>query len=211
MVSINQNKAIELTDVILWINSRGWSPATSTNYSFKNSGNPLQIAISQSGIDKSKFTCNHLMLVDEHGMPTPEFDHLKSSAETLLHTVLYQENDGIEFILHTHSVYGTILSQHFLNQGQIILSGYEVLKGLGNNKTHDISVPLPIFQNTQDIYELSEAFRIFYKNNPRIPGYLISGHGLYTWGKNLDEAKRQLEVLEFLLECEYRKMCICNT
>lgn len=210
MVNINQNKAIELTEVILWINSRGWSPATSTNYSFKNSDNPLKIAISQSGIDKSKFTCNHLMLVDEHGMPTQEFEHLKSSAETLLHTVLYQENNSIEFILHTHSVYGTILSEHFLNDKQIILSGYEVLKGLGNNKTHDISVAVPIFENTQDIYELSENFRTFYRENNSIPGYLISGHGLYTWGKNLEEAKRQLEVLEFLLECEYRKMCICN-
>jgi methylthioribulose-1-phosphate dehydratase len=41
---------------------------------------------------------------------------------------------------------------------------------------------------------------------PDMHGYLIAGHGLYTWGKSFEIAKRQLEVLEFLLECEWRKM-----
>ena len=31
-------------------------------------------------------------------------------------------------------------------------------------------------------------------------GLLIRRHGLYTWGRDLDELKRHLEVLEFLLE-----------
>ena len=32
-------------------------------------------------------------------------------------------------------------------------------------------------------------------------GYLIRRHGLYTWGKDLEEATRHIEVIEFLLEC----------
>ena len=202
---INPKKAEQLVELILWINSRGWSPATSTNYSFKNSENPLSIAISQSGIDKSKFGARHLMLIDIEGKPLADFSDFKSSAETYLHTVLYQENPEVEVILHTHSVYATILSQKYLAEGRLVLENYEVLKGLGDIKTHKVSVPIPIFQNTQDIAAMSEEFRSLYRKMPDMQGYLIAGHGLYTWGKNFETAKRHLEVLEFLLECEWRK------
>jgi methylthioribulose-1-phosphate dehydratase len=202
---INPKKAEQLVELILWINSRGWSPATSTNYSFKNSENPISIAISHSGIDKSKFGTRHLMLIDADGKPLPDFSHLKSSAETYLHTVLYQENPEVEVILHTHSVYATILSQKYLAEGSIVLENYEVLKGLGDIKTHEVSVAIPIFQNTQDIAAMSEEFRTLYRKMPEMQGYLIAGHGLYTWGKSFEIAKRHLEVLEFLLECEWRK------
>jgi len=205
---INPAKAKLLVEIIHWINSRGWSPATSTNYSFKNSNHPLSIAISQSGIDKSKFGAEHFMLIDGDGRPSLDFAHLKSSAETFLHTVLYQENPEVEVILHTHSVYATILSQKYLQDACLTLENYEVLKGLGDIKTHEVSVKIPIFQNTQDIAALSEDFRTLYRKMPDMYGYLIAGHGLYTWGKSFDIAKRQLEVLEFLLECEWRKMLI---
>ena len=135
---INTQKAAELVEIIRWINSRGWSPATSTNYSFKNSENPISICISQSGVDKSKFGTEHFMLIDAEGRPSNDFAHLRSSAETFLHTVLYQENPEIEVILHTHSVYATILSQKYLSDGFLLLENYEVLKGLGNIKTHEV-------------------------------------------------------------------------
>jgi methylthioribulose-1-phosphate dehydratase len=203
---INTQKAAELVEIIRWINSCGWSPATSTNYSFKNSENPISICISQSGVDKSKFGTEHFMLIDAEGRPSNDFAHLRSSAETFLHTVLYQENPEIEVILHTHSVYATILSQKYLSDGFLLLENYEVLKGLGNIKTHEVSVKVPIFENTQDIAALSEVFRSLYRKMPDMQGYLIAGHGLYTWGKNFEIAKRQLEVFEFLLECEWRKL-----
>ena len=206
MVVLDFHKAEQLVTLIRWINDCGWSPATSTNYSFRNG--PNSIAISQSGIDKSAFTIDHLMLIDENGKPFPNFSHLKSSAETYLHTVLYQENPEVNVILHTHSVYGTILSQYFLKERVLLLEGYEVLKGIGNNKTHEVIVQMPIFPNTQDIETLSEDFRKRYRAEPEMQGYLISNHGLYTWGKTMAEAKRQLEVFEFLLECEYRRMLL---
>ena len=203
---INPKKAAQLVEIIRWINSRGWSPATSTNYSFRNSENPISICISQSGIDKSKFGTEHFMLIDAEGRPSTDLAHLKSSAETFLHTVLYQENPEVEVILHTHSVYATILSQKYLSNSCLVLENYEVLKGLGDIKTHEVSLKVPIFDNTQDIAALSEAFRTLYRKMPEMQGYLIAGHGLYTWGKSFEIAKRQLEVFEFLLECEWRKL-----
>lgn len=207
MVTLNYAKAEDLVQLIRWINTQGWSPATSTNYSFRNSRVPASVAISKSGIDKSEFDLHDLMLIDLDATPFPSFKGIKSSAETLLHTVLYQELEEVEFILHTHSVNGTILSQKYLEQGEIILENYEVLKGLSGINTHEVAVSIPIFDNTQDIATLSEEFRAKLKEYPTMPAYLIAGHGLYTWGKDIKAAKRHLELLEFLLECEYRKLC----
>ena len=35
-----------------------------------------------------------------------------------------------------------------------------------------------------------------------LAAYLIDGHGIYTWGRDMPEARRHLEALEFLLGCE---------
>jgi methylthioribulose-1-phosphate dehydratase len=40
---------------------------------------------------------------------------------------------------------------------------------------------------------------------PNVHGFLIRRHGLYTWGRDLDEAKRHVEILEFLFEVIGRK------
>jgi len=32
--------------------------------------------------------------------------------------------------------------------------------------------------------------------------YLLEGHGLYTWGRSVEEALRHTEALEFMFECE---------
>jgi methylthioribulose-1-phosphate dehydratase len=33
-------------------------------------------------------------------------------------------------------------------------------------------------------------------------GYLIEGHGMYAWGRDMAEARRHLDAFEFLLGCE---------
>jgi len=38
-----------------------------------------------------------------------------------------------------------------------------------------------------------------------VHGFLIRRHGLYTWGRDLQEAKRQVEIFEFLFEVMGRK------
>jgi methylthioribulose-1-phosphate dehydratase len=47
---------------------------------------------------------------------------------------------------------------------------------------------------------MAEQVAVLLKSDPGIHGFLIRRHGLYTWGEDLTEAKRHVEVLEFLLE-----------
>ena len=42
------------------------------------------------------------------------------------------------------------------------------------------------------------------EGGPPCHGFLLSGHGLYTWGRDLAEARRHIEIFEFLFECVAR-------
>lgn len=205
--------ATEIVEVIHYLHQKGWSPATSTNYSFLTEiliKDNITIAISKSGIDKSKFTVDDFMLIDPSGKPLPEFQEFKSSAETLLHTLIYQKTEA-RVILHTHSQFATILSQYFFAKKEIIFENYEVLKGLDDIRTHQTRVAIPIFENSQDMESLSQTIDTFWRRKQSMQGFLLAGHGLYTWGKDLKTAKRKLEVIEFLLECEYYKLSLNHT
>jgi len=190
----------ELITVIRFFHQKGWSPATSTNYSFRNADNETY-TISASGIDKGQFSALDLMIINKSGNALPSHKHLNPSQETLLHTMLYK-NPSINAVLHTHSVASTVISRRLAAQKGVSLRGYEVLKGLHGISTHDSEVLIPIFPNSQDIASLSKEVDRYYQENPDLYGFLLEGHGLYSWGKSIAEAKKHIEVLEFLFECE---------
>ncbi len=180
---------------------RGWSRGTSSNYSVVVNRSPLQLLVTASGKDKGHLNQTDFVIVDEFGQPTVD-GQPKSSAETLLHCLAASKCDAGS-VLHTHSVWTTILSDHFFALGGLRIEGFEMLKGLDGFTTHQASLWLPIFDNTQDIPQLVKQVEQYMQNNSneKFIGYLIRRHGMYTWGRDLAEATRHLEVLEFLLEC----------
>lgn len=189
---------------------RGWSVGTSSNYSVVVSREPLELLVTASGMDKGRLKRSDFVRVNEQGKPTVE-GQPKSSAETLLHVVAASQ-PGVGAVLHTHSVWGTILSDLFFPQGGIEISGYEMLKGLEGVSTHEYTGFVEIFENTQDIPSLAEQVRDRLNDaaRPLKHGYLIRRHGLYTWGRDLDEARRHVEIFEFLLECVARRMILAG-
>ncbi|MDZ4681591.1 MAG: methylthioribulose 1-phosphate dehydratase [Saprospiraceae bacterium] len=191
----------ELLAVIHWFHAKGWAPATSTNYSFRNPAPEQETyTISRSGVDKAAFRLEDFMVVNAAGQPTDTYRHLRPSAETLLHTMLY-EQPGVNAILHTHSVVNTVYSWIHRDEKAVKISGFELLKGLQGITTHEAEVWIPIFENTQDIAALSLEIKARLAEYPEIPGFLLAGHGLYAWGNSIAEAKRHIETFEFLFEC----------
>ena len=75
-----------------------------------------------------------------------------------------------------------------------------MLKGLHENESHNTIQYLPIIENSQDVNALSMEVRELLRKKPALHGFLIRGHGLYTWGRTIQEAKRHIEVFEFLFE-----------
>jgi methylthioribulose-1-phosphate dehydratase len=179
---------------------RGWSVGTSSNYSAVRRRDPLQLVITASGKDKGRLTAADFVLIDGDGRPLSAAEP-KPSAETLLHTVLARR-PGVGAVLHTHSVWATLLSQRHSPAGGFWVEDFEMLKGLAGVATHEHREWVPVFDNTQDIAALARQVERALDDPARPPphAFLIRRHGLYTWGRDLDEARRHVEILEFLFE-----------
>jgi methylthioribulose-1-phosphate dehydratase len=124
---------------------------------------------------------------------------VRPSAEALLHLAVVRRR-GAGAVLHTHSVWSTILSEIFAHAGGLTIEGYEMLKGLNQVRTHEHREWLPIVENSQDMAALAGVVEEQLHQHPDAHGFLLRRHGLYTWGQTLDEANRHVEIFEFLLE-----------
>jgi len=176
---------------------RGWALGTSGNFSAMIDRDPLRLAITRSGVDKAKLAVEHILHVDERGKVIE--GEGRPSAETMLH-IAVMKLTGAGAVLHTHSVWSSILSDAYLREGGVSIEGYEMLKGLEGVSTHEHKEWLPIFENSQDMRLLARLVEAMLRERPAAHGFLLRRHGLYTWGGDLDEAKRHVEILEFLLE-----------
>ena len=184
---------------------RGWSLGTSSNYSVVVNREPLTLLMTGSGFDKGRLEAGHFTLV---GADATAADPAlpKPSAEARLHIALARAA-GAGAVLHTHSVAATVLSEAKVAQGELVLEGYEMLKGLAGITTHETRIALPIFANTQDIAALARVLesRLAEPATTIKHGFLMAGHGLYTWGDSIAAARRHIEVLEFLFQVVTQK------
>ena len=195
--------ARELAGVARLCYARGWALGTSGNFSAVVTRNPLTLAITASGRDKGVLEPEHIVEIDERGRVLRGSG--APSAETALHLAIVRSL-GVGAVLHTHSVWSTILSDPVSDAaGGISIEGYEMLKGLNGVRTHEHREWLPVVENTQDWAAAAPGIEVKLREYPEVHGFLIRRHGLYTWGTDLAEARRQLETLEFLFEAMGRK------
>lgn len=184
--------------------ARGWALGTSGNFSAVASSDPLRLSITASGVDKGALTPAHVLQIDERGEVT--HGRGRPSDEARLHLTVVRLR-GAGAVLHTHSVWSTLLSEAFAHEGRLLIEGFEMLKGLANVRTHEHRESLPIIENSQDMDALSRFLEDALDRYPDSHAVLVRRHGLYTWGRDLTEAKRHVEILEFLLEVVGRTHC----
>jgi methylthioribulose-1-phosphate dehydratase len=177
------------------IAQHGWVPATSGNFSVRLPGG--EVAITVSGAHKGQLSAADVMRVDLDGRP---LEDKRPSAETLLHVQLYRHDPAIGAVLHTHSVNATVVSR--LAGSALLLEDLEILKAFAGIDTHETRLQIPVFDNDQDMQRLAQRVEACLGKRSSAPGYLIAGHGLYTWGATLSEALRHLEAFEYLFQCE---------
>jgi methylthioribulose-1-phosphate dehydratase len=189
--------ATELAEIGRDFYHRGWVLGTSGNFSALVSSHPLRLAITATGLDKGTLIPAHVVEIDEatrviRGKGQP-------SNESRIHIAIVRAR-GAGAVLHTHSLWSTIASEALSPGGGVSLEGFEMLKGLEGVRTHEHREWLPIVENSQDTARMAQAVEAILKDHPAAHGFLIKRHGLYTWGQDLAEAKRHVEILEFLLE-----------
>ncbi len=185
---------------------RGWLVGTSGNLSAVVGREPLRLAMSPSGVDKGELRAEQILMIDENARVIS--DHaVKPSDESPLHLrIAMERNAGA--VLHTHSIWNTILSDLYAEDGGLVIEGYEMLKGLQGVGTHKHREWLPIIENSQDMLALADSISDTLGKHKDAHGFLLRRHGLYTWGKDLPQAKRHVEILEFLLEAVGRTLLI---
>lgn len=179
--------------------SRGWVLGTSGNFSAVLSREPLRLAITTKGSDKGKLTPAQFLEIDGVGNVVRNGGDEQPSAEASLHLAVIRCTNA-DAVLHTHSIWSTVLSDMHASRGGIVLEGYEMLKGLDGVATHQHKEYLPILENSQDMIELAQRVSATLQEYNGIHGFLLRGHGLYTWGVSLEEAIHNVEILEFLME-----------
>lgn len=177
----------------------GWMRGTAGNLSFVLSREPLRLAVTASGLDKSELTAADVVLVDEFGASADDEDPRRPSAESGLHAHIAART-GANAIFHVHAL-DAVLAGRLWPEG-VEVSDLEMLKGIGH-PAHDATVTIPVIQNHQDMRVEAERFDAVYAGasdvTPEVPAVIVAGHGMYAWGKNAAQARHHLEITEWLV------------
>jgi len=196
----DQRNLHQLAELVRRLNQTGHNPATSGNYSHRSDENSDFAFVSESGIDKGLFSENNFIPLNIHTKETHDFyAERKSSDETDVHLAIFQATNA-NCVLHSHMLEALWFADLFKGKSFATLSNIELLKGFKGVKTHDIEIQIPIFPNTQDISLLGENMKPVLNLDPNCYGVLLSGHGIYVWGNTVAEAKRHLEVFEYVFK-----------
>ena len=198
--------AVGLAAVAKGFHARGWLLGTSGNLSAVVQREPLRLAMSPSSVDKGELRPDQLLSIDENARIVSEHEG-KPSDESLLHIRIVKDR-AAGAVLHTHSVWNTILSDRYALDGGVTIKDYEMLKGLQGVRTHEHTEFIPIIENSQDMPALAGVVGQTLENHKRAHAFLLRRHGLYSWGQSLAEAKRHIEILEFLFEIMGRTLRI---
>jgi methylthioribulose-1-phosphate dehydratase len=197
--------------------TQGWLQGTSGNLSHRVAlpvqpsvaEVPLSFYITASGLDKGCLTPADFIWATCDATPCLVAETRTPSAECLLHEAIYQYNPTANAIYHIHSPYWTLLSTTL---GQLThptvfpLPALEMLKGLGA-KSHMEQHGLLTLPNSQYMPELVALLAPCWQQLT-VPGFVLQGHGLYTWGSTVFEAKRHVEIFEFLAQQCYLQATI---
>lgn len=192
-----QSHEIALSEIARACYLRGWVLGTSGNFSAVVAREPLVLTITSTGLDKGSLSGESFVHINAEGEVLK--GRGRPSAEAALHLLLARERNA-QAVMHTHSIWSTTVSDKYARDGGVAIEGYEMLKGLAGVNTHEHREWLPIFENDQEISRLAGAIGSELERHPNAHGFLLRRHGLYTWGSTLEEAKRHVEILEFLLE-----------
>ncbi|MFO7953765.1 methylthioribulose 1-phosphate dehydratase [Thioalkalivibrio sp.] len=176
--------------------NRGWLPARTGHFSARL--DDQHIAITAPGRSKDLLDAHDFMVVDLEGQMVSGSG--EPGPETFLHIIMYRRDANLGAVLHTHSIHGTVLSRQVA--GSLLLRDYEALRELPGCEHPARGVQIPVFANHPNMQQLAARVDAAMDRDPGLAGYLISGHGLYTWGQTVERAMQRTEAFEFMFECE---------
>jgi len=190
--------ARQLAETGEYFHRRGWAIGPGGNFSVLLARKPMRLCITSGAGEKALLDETSFLEIDDDAEILQGFG--RPSDEKLLHLTIYRHRPRARCILFSRSVAGTILSDSLFVHGAVTLKGYEMLKGLPGVDTHEHTETIPVVENSQDYLALSHVIENVLLENLNVRAVLIRRSGLYTWGQTVDEAKKNVEIFEFLFE-----------
>lgn len=156
------------------------------------------IWITASGRNKGQLTDTDFIRVDADGAVLERLARSdRPSAETTIHTAIYEWFPDARACLHIHSVEANLVGR-FTDALFVPLPRLEMLKGLGRWEP-DPDVGLLVLPNHHHVPDIAAQLkRVFAEQPPQVPGFLIRDHGLTTWGPSLDAAMNFVELFDYI-------------
>lgn len=177
----------------------GWMRGTSGNLSVVVERDPLVLAVTASGLDKSELTDRDVVLIDAAGDALDPHDTRPPSAEAGLHAHIAART-GAGAVFHVHA-FDAVVAGHRWPEG-VEIRDMEMLKGIGH-LAHGETVTVPVIANDQDMRVEAARFDEVYvpatAEAPEVPALIVASHGMYAWGVDVAAARRHLEIAEWLL------------
>lgn len=187
---------------------RGWALGTSGNFSMLLARKPFRLFITAGGNEMGALDETNFLELDDDAEILQGFG--RPSDETLLHLTIYRLRPRARCILHSHSVWGTLLADRMFVDGAIALHGYELLKGLPGVTSYTHTERIPIVENSDDNVAQAHVISNVLLEAADSHAIFVRRHGLFTWGETVADARRNVEIYEFLFEVLGRTETINN-
>lgn len=177
----------------------GWMRGTAGNLSLVVQRDPLVLAVTASGLEKSELTESDVVLVGPDGRGVDPTDERPPSAEAGLHAHIAART-GAGAVFHVHA-FDAVVAGHRWPAG-VEIRDMEMLKGIGH-RAHGETVVIPVIENDQDMTVEAARFDEVYlaptPETPEVPALIVANHGMYAWGADAASARRHLEIAEWLV------------
>ena len=170
---------------------QGLTRGTSGNLSIFNRDKKL-MAISPSGMDYFEIRPEDVVILDIGGNIVD--GHRKPSSEVELHRIFYMNREDINAIVHTHSMYSTLLACLHYSLPPV----HYVLASAGKDVRCAEYATFGTKELAENAYEAMKGRK----------AVLLANHGLLTGGKDLKEAFSIAEDVEYCAEIYYRAKSI---
>ncbi len=168
-------------------------------------GQPI-IAIKPSGVPYATMTPTDLVLVALDG--TIVEGNLNPSSDLDTHLYLYRNFPQIGGVVHTHSEFATAWAQ-----------SCQAIPCLGTTHADYFHGPVPITEplsaeEVEQAYVLNTGTvigRLFREQNLdpiAVPGVLVAGHAPFAWGKSVESAVENADLLEFVARLAWRTVTL---
>lgn len=190
--------AATLAETAAALYARGWLEGTAGNLSIRLPGGETAL-ITASGVSKGSITTADMVEVRIDNARPVHDGAPRPSAETTIHTALYQLSAESHAVVHAHPPYATATAILAARRGDdtVTFTDLEIIKGLGLADPSQVVVP--VFDNHAHVPLIADAV------GDRItadapPVMLIGNHGATTWGPTLDIARNRMECLEAMCQ-----------